>query len=125
MASVYEAVGPVVSQMKSEDESREVVLDQEFNLAGVTFNDVQNVLENVDARDEIVLVREPENPHDSHAVSVKLKNDGTHVGYVPKRFSRAVASYLDEGIELRADVRRVVHKGKNTNYGIIIKILRA
>lgn len=44
--------------------------------------------------EELVLVREPSNPHDRNAVAVHAA-DGTKLGYVPRVDAPAVAKVLD------------------------------
>jgi len=48
-----------------------------------------------DADEAVMLVPEPENPHDEHAVAVKLM-DGTTLGYVP-RHTNQCPIYLNRG----------------------------
>lgn len=50
------------------------------------------------ARERLVLMREPTNPHDKNAVAV-MTEDGLKLGYVPRTDSPAVAKVLDSGHE--------------------------
>lgn len=63
------------------------------------------VSESVHEDDEIVLEREPDNPHDSRAVAAF--HDGFHVGYIP-RDRRWIQQCLDEGAVLAATVAEIV-----------------
>lgn len=48
----------------------------------------------------VELVREPDNPHDRHAVSIRQR--GQHVGYFNKSMAPGVAKALDRGDRLQA-----------------------
>lgn len=62
---------------------------------------------------EVHLVREPENPHDSNAVAVKILVSGLFkkrwetVGYIGKHQAPGVAKRLDAGVQLPATVHYV------------------
>lgn len=49
----------------------------------------------------LVLLREPGNPHDRHAVAVYAQ-DGTKLGYVPRTESPLVAKAIDENFNPEA-----------------------
>ncbi len=51
----------------------------------------------------LTLIREPHNPHDSHAVAIRYM--GLKVGYIPRTNSRIVAALMDSGHTLYAAVR--------------------
>ena len=66
--------------------------------------------ENFDAMkvgDVLVLVREPDNPHDVNAVRVEWH--GIKLGYLPRRENRAVALEIDNGGKIEARVARLRH----------------
>ena len=50
--------------------------------------------------EELVLIREPSNPHDLNAVAVHAA-DGTKLGYVPRVDAPAVAKVLDRELPCR------------------------
>jgi len=49
------------------------------------------------------LIREPDNPHDRHAVALYHHVD--KVGYIPHTHSRIIASMIDNGISIKVKVR--------------------
>ena len=53
--------------------------------------------------DTLVLVREPNNTYDKYAVAIY--KDTKRVGYIPRENARIIASLLDNGKELEAEVR--------------------
>jgi len=55
--------------------------------------------------DELLLLREPGNPHDRRAVAVFW--DGFKIGYLPRIENTAVAQLMDRGIPLEARITRV------------------
>jgi hypothetical protein len=55
----------------------------------------------------LVLVREPDNPHDANAIAVHL--DNRRVGYIPRRYNTVLARLLDAGKCLRARVEEVTN----------------
>jgi len=54
--------------------------------------------------EELVLLREPSNPHDRNAVAVHAQ-DGQKLGYVPRQDAPSVAKELDLELPIRATVR--------------------
>lgn len=64
---------------------------------------------------ELVLVREPSNPHDRNAVAVH-DSDGTKLGYVPRVDAPAVAKVLDR--ELPCSCR---YEGKQSTTSVDIE----
>lgn len=55
--------------------------------------------------DELMLVRESDNPHDSNAVAVY--HGQTQLGYVPRGENSAIAQMLDRGETLSARICRL------------------
>ena len=60
--------------------------------------------------DEVLLVRESDNPHSRSAVLVRLVT-GFDVGYVPELDARSMAQHLDENLPYTASVKRIVRGG--------------
>ncbi|MBI3140572.1 MAG: HIRAN domain-containing protein [Rhodocyclales bacterium] len=56
--------------------------------------------------DPLSLVREPDNPHDPHAVRVEWR--GRRLGYLPRAENRAVAAEMDSGGPVEARIARLV-----------------
>ncbi len=55
--------------------------------------------------DALVLVREPDNPHDARAVRVEWQ--GHMIGYVPRRENADVTRLMDHGQALAARISRL------------------
>jgi hypothetical protein len=53
--------------------------------------------------DPLILKREPENPHDEKAVEVYTLS-GRKLGYLPRRDNGVIASLLDQGIGIEAEL---------------------
>jgi len=71
-------------------------------LRGHCYHDGPHVMDQLRVGDGLQLVREPENDFDEHAVAVHWK--GAHLGYLPREHNRVVASLLDQGVDLRAEL---------------------
>jgi hypothetical protein len=87
----------------AQDQVRLVV--QSSNLAGFRYNAAAEVWDELRVGDTLELVREPENPHDSNAVSLSWR--GHKLGYVPRRDNEVLAWSLDRGDVLRARISRL------------------
>lgn len=61
--------------------------------------------------DEVILVRESNNPHSRSAVLVRLVT-GFDIGYVPELDARSMAPHLDENLPYSASVKRIVRGGR-------------
>lgn len=53
----------------------------------------------------LILIREPENPHDANAVRVEWQ--GEKLGYLPRRENRSVAAAMDAGDRVDARIARL------------------
>lgn len=64
-------------------------------IAGAPYHEgARDAIAKLRRADELVLVREPSNPHDRNAVAVHA-TDGTKLGYVPRVDAGAIAKVLD------------------------------
>lgn len=81
------------------------LLVQSSPLAGYRYAQAASVRHLLRVGDELVLVREPDNPFDANAVRVEWH--GRKLGYVPKRENAALAWGIDRGAALRARVSRL------------------
>lgn len=81
------------------------ILIQNSPLAGSQHYALDRLQGQIRVGDEVELVREPTNPHDSNAVMVRWR--GEQLGYLPRRENRSVARAMDEGMKLRASVSRL------------------
>jgi len=91
-------------------------------VAGVTFDDRQAAIGALREGDLLVLAREPENPHDPHAVRVTAA-DGRTLGYLNARLAGRVAPAIDAGGRYRATVSRVTGGG-DRSLGVNIYVER-
>jgi len=76
-----------------------------FPVAGFGFHEGPKVILQLQPGDELMLVPEPENPHDARAI--RIEACGRHIGYVPRSENRQLIRLLEQGAELRAHVIRV------------------
>jgi len=78
-------------------------------VAGVTYNNRQNVLAQMTGNEPCMIVPEPENLHDKNALGVwvALKGERFHVGYVPREVAAEIAPLL-EGEKVIATLRGIV-----------------
>lgn len=81
------------------------IIVQQSPLAGFQYYDGRVLWENMRPGDALVLVREPQNPHDASAVRVDWQ--GQPLGYVPRRDNADVARLLDRGERLQARIVRL------------------
>jgi hypothetical protein len=84
------------------------ILVQSSPLAGFQYHEARALWDQIRLGDALVLVREPENPHDANAVRVDW--NGHILGYVPRTENTAIARQLDRGNRLQA---RIVHLSKH------------
>ncbi len=75
-----------------------------FRVAGVSFRSEVLQRPEFEPGRPVKLVREPDNPHDRHAVSVWDESGEVQVGYVPRSDARRVAAALRRDAVKRAYV---------------------
>jgi hypothetical protein len=81
------------------------ILIQSSPLAGFQFHEGRRLWDQLKVGDPLMLVREPDNPHDARAVRVQW--NGHMLGYVPRAENDAVARQLDRGNRLEARIVRL------------------
>lgn len=81
------------------------ILLQDSPLAGFQYHAGKQLWPQMRVGDGLVLVREPDNPHDARAVRVEWQ--GHKIGYVPRRENGDVARLLDGGQVLTARIARL------------------
>jgi hypothetical protein len=85
----------------------------ETHVAGTSHIDGMQELEpHINAGDKLHFVREPDNPHDSHAIAVRTAQ-GVKIGYVPKADNVIFSRLMDAGKLLFG---KVVSKEKLGNW---------
>ena len=97
--------------------------------AGVTFGNRQSLLQFIAGRkpEELTtyLRRDRANTFDKYAVAVVvgIKDIGyAHIGYLPKGIAQSVAIVLDNGMDLKAEVKIIGGFGYKETYGALINI---
>jgi hypothetical protein len=81
---------------------REIDLVRTF-VAGTAYYDAERAMDGLGVGQELVLRREPKNPHDSRAIEV-LAPWGSKLGYVPRSDNSAVTALMDDARTLRARI---------------------
>jgi len=74
--------------------------NSEINVVGTYYTGIYNkpdLLNKIVVGEEILLFREPYNPHDSNAVSVRLYGEQKRYGYIPIKIAARLAPILDRG----------------------------
>lgn len=78
------------------------LLIQNSPLAGSQYYALGAYWSEIRVGDPLLLIREPDNRHDRHAIRVEWR--GHQLGYVPRAENRAVAAAMDAGDRLSARV---------------------
>lgn len=68
-------------------------------LSGLSFHSYAMYAKQIDAGEELILVRDPANPHDKNAIKVFYGEE--QIGWVPKEKNEILAKMLDEGFDVR------------------------
>lgn len=91
-------------------------------VVGVTFEGRQQIVQTLQPGDPLVLRREPDNPHDPHAVKVSTAS-GAQVGYLSARVAARLAPSIDAGTSYAASVSQVTGGG-DRSYGVNVYLER-
>ena len=67
---------------------------ERFFIAGFQYHDGPDLVKELEAGTELVLIHEQDNPHDPRAVAFHL--GGSHLGYIPRQRNRTIAALLDQ-----------------------------
>ena len=86
--------GSTTSQ--SSDDDNIVLPPIETNVAGVTFEGRQTVVESLRIGEYLEIIQEPDNPYDPNAVKV-MRSNGKQVGYVPREVAKDIKWIFDAG----------------------------
>lgn len=83
---------------------RRVVLAETF-IAGFYYHEGMRpeVFRTLSMGQELILLREPENPHDNRAIAV-CTIGGTKIGYIPRRLNKVPAAIADQGVRISAEI---------------------
>lgn len=82
------------------------VLVQSSPLAGFQYHAGSALWDELRVGDTLVLIREPDNRHDVHAVRVEWR--GRMLGYLPRAENRGVAAEMDRGGNVVARIARLM-----------------
>lgn len=91
-------------------ESTARIVVQHSPLAGFQYYDGKSLWEEIKVGDALMLVREPDNPHDTNAVRIDW--NGRKLGYVPRRENAHLARQMDRGAAVEGRITEL-HKGRN------------
>jgi hypothetical protein len=94
-------------------------------VAGVTFNDRQQMITRCYEGERLFLIREPDNPKDKGAIKI-MRGNGEHLGYVPRDVARAgdpagLSFRMDRGDEYRCRIKDLTG-GNGWTRGVNIEI---
>ena len=83
-------------------------------VAGSAYVDWETLYADLAVGEPLVLKREPENPHDAHAIIV-LEKKGNKLGVIAAVHNKGLAKILDAGesvktIILKVDTTAIIHK---------------
>lgn len=96
-------------------------ISYEINLAGVTWENRQDIVKNIVQGTDISLERDYHNQYDKNAIAAKLI-DGTQVGWIPKKNAAILAPELDAGIPWKARVESILGTDEKQFKGVLIKL---
>jgi len=83
---------------------RDIYLDSLY-IAGFQYYEGQNQLKNLKENLPVTLKRQSENKHDFFAVEVYFGNH--KLGYLPRSDNRIIARMMDQGLKLKATIRKI------------------
>ena len=90
---------------------------------GVTFGDRQQVMRSLHEGDELLLERQPDNPHDPCAIAL-VAESGDQVGFLRRQIASAIAPLMDEGTEYVAHVLQVTGGEEGRSLGVNVQVER-
>jgi hypothetical protein len=92
-----------------------------LKLAGVTFENRQEVCRHLRIGDKLKLMKEPYNPYDNYAVKVMYQDQ--QCGYIPKEYSQSIAELIDENDDYYEVFVRDIQGGGDYNIVITIDLI--
>jgi len=92
-------------------------------ITGVTYDDAQENIRMFGCKDigSFALVREPDNPYDTHAIRVAIGDK--KLGYIPKALAKTLAPEMDAGKEFIVLFVRRNESPFHTIVGLTVKII--
>lgn len=96
----------VSAKQRSNPESNTIEIPvYDCYIRGMHYYEGKDHLERIKPGDELDLIRQPENEHDTNAIEVFW--DGYKMGYLPREDNLVLANILDKGIPLKSRVIEV------------------
>ena len=92
-------------------------------VVGVTFEGRQAVVSALTAGEELVVVRDADNPSDANAIALRTLS-GAQVGFLRRQIARELAPRLDGGVHYIAHVSAVTGGVEGRSYGANIEVSR-
>ena len=92
-------------------------------VVGVTFEGRQAVVSTLQAGQELVVIREPNNPADVNAIALRTLS-GAQVGFLRRQIAAHIAPNLDGGMRYQAFVSAVTGGGDGRSFGANIEVSR-
>lgn len=92
-------------------------------LAGVTFEERQDVISRLKSGDPLAMRRQPENPYDANAIAL-FEHRGAQVGFLNRRLAQALAPALDAGVAYDVEVTDVTGGVDARSWGVNVRISR-
>lgn len=90
-------------------------------IAGVSFDNRQEVIRDLGAGVALKLLREPDNVHDPNAIRIITKS-GLDIGFLNARLAKQLAPYIDRGETYEAVITDVTGGGDNLACGVNIEV---
>ena len=75
----------------------------ETHVAGTIYHDADEEAKSLKGGQQLVLKREPDNPHDDLAIEV-LRQNGARLGYIPRNQNGVLARLMDAGKQICAEI---------------------
>lgn len=96
---------------------------ESINLAGVTMENRQSLIAQLDPYTPILLVRDPYNQYDKYAIAVKTIV-GDMIGWVPRQYASILSPEIDSGISWYGKIDRVLGN-EETLRGVSVKLFHS
>lgn len=92
-------------------------------LAGVTFEDRQEVVARLTSGTPLRIERQPDNPYDANAVAL-VEPHGAQVGFFNRRLAAVLAPVLDAGVDYDVEITEVTGGDPGRSHGVNVLVSR-
>lgn len=108
-AQIYKLEDRKVNEQDTTQDNKKSHITHNFFIAGVQFHQLHKVLNLLEEGDVLELVPEPTNKFDPNAVRIEYNTSQEQImcGYVPKKFSAAVAGAISIGKRLECKIEKL------------------